>query len=385
MMPKKHLAALFVCSLTSFTIGNSVIGLLPVYVNRLGGDPALTGYFFAFVFLSLAVGTMLAGWLSERFQNRKLLLILSGIPGIPITWLMSQVTDLTQLALLNSISTVFGGIGLALVNILAGLFAPDHERGKVFGILAFASALGGLVGGFASGPIADRWGFPALLQILALWSILYPLAALFVADKQVDKQPSVQVSGTLKGLGRAYYMLFAANIIAWTAVFVPGLGRPLAMDALGFDATAVSSTVAVGAAVTLPLPPLLGWLSDRIGRKRLMALCYLAGGLGLVVQAGSVSIWHFWLASVLTTCVGTSVGVGLALVTDLVPLQSRSMGVALFSSTNLLAGMLGFAVAGHVIGAFGLAVTFVAAAFLPLVSILMLGLVKQPSQQPVTT
>jgi MFS family permease len=169
MMPQKHLSALFVCTLISFTIGNSVIGLLPVYINRLGGDPALTGYFFALVFLSLAVGTILAGWLSERLQNRKLLLILSGIPGIPVTWLMSQATDITQLALLNAISTVFGGMGLALVNILAGLFAQEHERGKVFGILAFASALGGLIGGSASGPIADRWGFPALLQILAMW------------------------------------------------------------------------------------------------------------------------------------------------------------------------------------------------------------------------
>jgi MFS family permease len=211
------------------------------------------------------------------------------------------------------------------------------------------------------------------------------VAALFVSDKEVHKEHAVQASGTLKGLSRSYYVLFAANIVAWTAVFFTGLGKPLAMDALGFDATAVSSTVAVGAAVTLPLPPLLGWLSDRIGRKRLIALCYLAGGLGLVVQAASVSIWHFWLASVLTTCIATSVGVGLALVTDLLPLGSRNTGVALFSSTNLIAGMLGFAAAGHVIGALGLTLTFVVSAFFPLLAILMLGFVKQPSPEHVTT
>jgi MFS family permease len=384
-MPKKHFAALFICTLVSFTIGNSVIGLLPVYISNLGADPASTGYFFALIFLSLAVGTMLAGWLSERFQNRKLLLILSGIPGIPITWAMSQITDVTQLALINAVSTVFGGMGLALVNILAGLFAPEHERGKVFGILAFASTLGGLVGGFASGRIADRWGFPALLQILAIWSILYPVAALFAQDKQVTKVATRQSSGTVRRLGKAFYLLFAASFSAWIAVFIHGLGKPLAMNTLGFDSTAVSSTVAVGAAVTLPLPPLLGWLSDRIGRKRLIALCYLAGGLGLLVQAASVEMWHFWLAAILVTCVGASVGVGLALVTDLIPLEARSSGVALFSSTNLIAGMLGFAVGGHIIGTLGLVPTFVVSALLPLVAILLLRLVRQPSPEAVPT
>ena len=56
------------------------------------------------------------------------------------------------------------------------------------------------------------------------------------------------------------------------------MGTSLAMSELGFEAAAISSTVAVTGAVVLPLPPPLGWLSDRLGRKRFLALSPVALG-----------------------------------------------------------------------------------------------------------
>ena len=46
---------------------------------------------------------------------------------------MSQTTQVWQLIALLIIVWLLGGIGLAMVNILAGMFAGENERGKIFG------------------------------------------------------------------------------------------------------------------------------------------------------------------------------------------------------------------------------------------------------------
>ena len=72
-MSKKQLWSLFLCSLVPWTVGTGLLPLLPVYAAQLGAQPALTGYYLSFVYLALAVGTLSAGWLSDRFQRRKAL------------------------------------------------------------------------------------------------------------------------------------------------------------------------------------------------------------------------------------------------------------------------------------------------------------------------
>ncbi|UCC65329.1 MAG: hypothetical protein JSV36_09925, partial [Anaerolineae bacterium] len=74
-MSKKQLLALFLCSLIIWTGGNGLSPLLPVYATQLGADPAMVGYYLSFSYLALASGTVVAGWLSDNVQHRKISLI----------------------------------------------------------------------------------------------------------------------------------------------------------------------------------------------------------------------------------------------------------------------------------------------------------------------
>jgi hypothetical protein len=125
--------------------------------------------------------------------------------------------------------------------------------------------------------------------------------------------------------------LVSAGSFCWNpAMFthvVRMMGTSLAMSELGFEAAAISSTVAVTGAVVLPLPPLLGWLSDRLGRKRFLALGYLMGTASLLASAASISLWHFWISACLGSVMSNvNNSVGSALVTDLVPRASLGRG-----------------------------------------------------------
>ena len=127
-MKTSQLISLFLCSLVTWTFGEGLIPLLPVYAARFGASPAVIGYYLAFAYFAITLGFVFAGWLSDRFQRRKILLIAVSTMLIPSVSLMGQATTIWQLALLSGVVWFIGGIQLALVNILAGLFAEEKKR-----------------------------------------------------------------------------------------------------------------------------------------------------------------------------------------------------------------------------------------------------------------
>ena len=372
MISKRQITALSLCIIVALTIGNAIMALLPVYATKLGMDSASTGNYMALAFFALSSGSILAGWLSRRFRFHKPFLVAIGFINIPVYWLMQYITYFGLLMLAVSFVWFLGGISFAMTNILAGLSSSELERGKVFGIVALAMGIGTLIGGGIAGPIADRWNFSALLAVSAVFQSIYAGVALLLEDKKSDPIHTNSHTESSTSLGSPFYFLLAANVIASVAMFVSNLGRPLGMNALQFDATAISSVVAVGSAITLPVPALVGWLSDRIGRKGLIAACYLVGALGMAMLIVSTSLWHFWLSSVLISFISVSNGLTAALVSDVIPRRSLGLGLSLLNTGGFLAGIIGFSGTGYVIQSMGLPTTFMLGATLPLIAIILL-------------
>jgi MFS family permease len=273
-------------------------------------------------------------------------------------------------------------MSIALVNTLAGLSAADGARGKIFGLLSLNAGLGTLFGGLAMGPIAERWGYPTLFTCLSLFGLLWPVAALTLQDSKAQAATSRDTRETRQrvGLGRSFYCLLLGSLTATLAAYVFIVGRSLVMADLGYGATAISSTSALSEAPLLPLPVLLGRLSDRFGRRRFLALGYLAAAAGLLGLTASASLLHFLVSSVLVTVSLITAAVGTALVTDLVPRGALGKALSLFGATTGIAGVLGCAGAGYAVQILGPVATFVPAALLPLIAIALLFAARGVSQ-----
>jgi MFS family permease len=370
-MNRIQLGLLFVISSVVWIVANGLLPLLPVYSLQLGADVSFTGSFLAFSFLMLAISTMLTGWLSDRYQRRKAMFIGAGIFHSLALVLMSRAADQWQFAIATSIEWFFFGMGIALLTILAGLFADEAERGKVFGILALTGTLGLLVGGLLLGRIADTWGYPTLFLVLAIFGLLWPLLGIFVKDRQVDRPLTSQRSvPTDKGL----WLFLGAFTLAWIGFFVGRLGTSIVMDSEGYSSTAISSTTAVAGAITLPIPVIFGWLSDRMGRLGIIAVGFTFGAVGLALLTFASDLWQFGLVVILITMIGSVFGVGSAHTVDIVPEESIGVGLSLFESASWVAGILGFVAAGYAIENVGFVPSVIIGAALPLIAIVVLVL-----------
>jgi DHA1 family multidrug resistance protein-like MFS transporter len=164
-MNKKQWLALCVCNIIIYAGIGGLVGLMPIYLTRLGADATITGFFLAVIYLSLALSNVISGQLSNRFQRRKGLLILGGVLAAPISWLMSQASSIGPLLILMAGLWFVIGIPMTMVNILAGLFSEAAVRGRNFGLLGLSAGFGLFLGGLVSGPVVDRWGFPALFGL----------------------------------------------------------------------------------------------------------------------------------------------------------------------------------------------------------------------------
>lgn len=386
-MTKKQLSLLFLCNLAGYIIGSGLLPLLPVYAVRLGASRAQTGYFLSFSYLTLALGTLSAGWLSEKTGRRKFLLIIAGASGMPILWLIAQTTDLWLYVFLTGILWFFGGLGLTLVSILAGLFAEKSKRGKVFGLLALTNGLGTVIGGTLSGTLVEWFGYSQMYFIFSFVLLSWIVAGPFLKDKVPEKRVSLEASLARKNrvqLPGPFYLLFMGSVLVSTAHFSGLLGRSLEMNGQGFSAAEISSTAVVGGLISIPFTLISGWLSDRAGRTPFLAGFYLVGTGGLLVLATATELWHFWVAiTLLLVMVSVNTAVGSALTTDLVSEESRSKGISLFNATMWLGGIIGFGSSGYLIQQFGKLFTFLLLAGLPVIAVALLRQVHLSSARNV--
>ena len=318
----------------------------------------------------VAVGTLASGWISERFQKHKLTIIVAAIISIPAILLMGQAGNLAQLTVFTMLAWLAGGTTIAMINILTGLYADPAQRGRIFGTIGLALGTGQVLGGLSAGPVVERWGFSALFVFAALPWLLPLLAAPFLSDKRIE-QTQARVSRPAS-LGGGFWLLILAALFCSILAMGGSLARPLAMNDLGFDASAIASTAAVSGMIVLPLPFVIGWASDRFGRKRVLAVCYGAVGLGALMLITASSLWHFWLSTILFTVNVTSLSAGSALVTDLVRPQSLSVALSRYAASVWIAGVIGFGATGFIMQQFGLQSTFLTMLTLPIISMLLL-------------
>ena len=380
-MSRAQLLAICLCIGIVFFEATIYLGVMPVYVVRLGGDSATTGAFLAFQFLIASVGNLAAGWLSDRFGDRKRMIVISLLLTIPASLLITQATTVTEVILTTGLRALPAAFTFSALNILAGVVAAPSERGRVFGWITVASGAGWLITGLIAGGIAEQSGFPTLSIIVAAADLVMLVIVLFIQDTptQLAAHKTETSTSAKISVSAAVYGLLVANLFVRLGITTSDLGRPLAMIDLGLDTAAVAGAIAFSSAVAVPLPLILGWLSDRIGRRNLLIAVFAIGSVGIFLLSVSALPWQFWLSASLIAITNSAGGVISAYVSDLAAPETLGRSMALSTSSVFLAGIIGLGGTGYVIQALGLSTTVILGAILPLIGIVLLLRMRQPA------
>ena len=96
-------------------------------------------------------------------------------------------------------------------------------------------------------------------------------------------------------------------------------------------------------------------------------------------------LWQFWLSTALLAVVGTSMGVGTALVTDLAPPEARATAIARFSATPWIGAAIGFGQTGLLMANLDIQTTFMVMAVVALIGTLLVSLIGLRKPMPVPT
>nr|WP_315257514.1 MFS transporter [uncultured Duganella sp.] len=176
---------------TFFICGLSTNGLIQTHFISLCGDAGLGPVPAASVLAMMGafdlVGTIASGWLSDRYDNRKLLFVYYGLRGLSLLWLPYSEFTLYGLSLfamfygLDWIATVPPTVRLA-----ASTFGKE-KAGMVFGWIFAAHQLGAAVAAYGAGrvrtllltydPALFAAGAACLLAAALIWLIRKPAAA----------------------------------------------------------------------------------------------------------------------------------------------------------------------------------------------------------------
>lgn len=259
---------------------------------------------------------------------------LAGLAGLVV---MAAAPNLALLLVGWSLAAMaYNGLLAALLAVLPDQ-VPPQQRGSVSGVIGVSQALAAVLGTGLAGSLSGQrllmFTVPGLVTLLLTGFLFLRLRdrTLNPADRHpfsagelarslwVDPRRSPDFGWAW--LSRFMVFMAIASVLNYQLFFVTDR-----LDRTGDDAQhLVLSGVVVQTVVVVLTSNLVGWLSDRLGHRRVF-VCLSAGlaAAGLLVLATAATVPQYLLAlAVIGLGQGTYFAVDLALVTDVLPNRTR--------------------------------------------------------------
>lgn len=283
---------------------------------------------FALSFFIRPFGGIIFSHIGDRIGRKKTLVVTLTLMGVA-TFGMGllptyQAIGIWAPILLITLRLVQGlGIGgeWGGALLLAVEYAPKEKRGLYGAIPQMGVTIGMVMGTVA---LSIMTLLPEGAFMTWGWRVPFILSALLVIfglwiRKGIDETPSfkkVQKTGeipklplvdTLKYHWREVLIAIGAKVVETAPFYIFGtFVVSYATTELGFSRTTTLNTVMVATIITTILIPIMGSLSDKVGRKKV----YVAGTVGMLLFAFP----YFWMLqqqSVVLLVVATVIGLGI--------------------------------------------------------------------------
>lgn len=345
-------AVLWLATLLFYLGFQLLLPVVPLYAAELGAGEAHVGFIVGAFALAAMVPRPLAGDLADRIGRRPLVLLGTAIFALaPLGYVV--VATIPGLFLLRLFHGTGMGFGPTAATVIATDLTPPARRGEAMGVYGLASAAALAVGPFLGGELAHRWGFRSTFLIATAIEAAALALAWTLPETRPAREPSLApappaAAGALARFWRRWFSTAAVRPSALVLTLYVSYGGLTALLPLFAERRQLGNPglfFTVFALVSFAARPAAGRLSDRHGRRAVIAPALAVTGLSMVLLGLATSPRLFLAAAVLY---GVGFGAGqpalLAMTADRVPAgeRGRAMGT-LYTAWEL--GIAGGAVA----------------------------------------
>lgn len=285
-----------------------VVPILPGYALSLGVSQTAIGFLFASYAIALFVATPIFGILSDKIGRKgPMLWGLLGLAGSTLLYAFAK--HFWMLVLARSLQGVSAAItwtaGFAL---LADLF-PSQDRGKVMGIALSGQSIGTLIGPTVGGWLYQLGGYEIPFLAATGLAILDGVLRIFLIQ-DVPHETSERAVSSLQLLKNRRLLIIVGVVIIGASipcVLEPTLplrlqnGMKLSSGMTGLLFAIPTLAYAISA-------PVIGSLSQRIGRYKAMSLGMIVAAACFPFIALSNSLW---LVAIVLVFLGIGMGTAI--------------------------------------------------------------------------
>jgi len=283
--------------------------VVPLTVE-FGWDRASTSGIFSLSILIFGVGSILAGKLTDRWGPRWVV----GLGGVFLAGgllLCARIQSLWQFYLCYGILM---GLGVSagwgpLVATVSRWFSS--QRGLAMGIMSIGISVGIMVIPFLSSQLILAFGWRTSFSLLSLIAGGIMLGATFLIKaapapckgRPADKTPGGPMSvhppdwSLTEALAtRAFWIIFWGYLLWCTGFYMVSIHLPAYGTDLGLSPSAAALAVSLIGGGSLFGKILMGWLSDRIGPQRVLAINLLLQAIcigGIMLSRSVVPLYCF--------------------------------------------------------------------------------------------
>lgn len=161
------------------------------------------------------------------------------------------------------------------------------------------------------------------------------------------------------------FLIVQVDVLGLT-IMLPLL--PFYAEHLGASATVVGLLISSYALCQLVAGPVLGRMSDQMGRKPLLIVSQIGTLIGFLILASAGSLWLVFLSRIIDGLTAGNLSLAMALISDVTTPENRARSFGVIGIAFGVGFMIGPGISGY-LAQFGLAYPILVAAFLSAASI----------------
>lgn len=285
-----------------FTGIGLVVPIMPTYMNELHITGSTVGLLVAAFSLTQLLFSPYAGRLSDSLGRKKII-----VAGMIVFAISEWIFGIAVSPVLLFLARMLGGVGAALIMPAVMAYAADvttnQERAKGMGLINAAITTGFIIGPGIGGYLADFGIRVPFFAAAGAGAVAAVITMFILPESRKVEQPLstgaelVQKQSLLtqllnSGKERYFFNLIIIFVLAFGLANYETVFGLFVDHKFGFTPTDIAFIITfgsiAGAVVQLTI---FGWILNRFGERRVIAICLLMAGLFVTLTLFVSSYW----------------------------------------------------------------------------------------------